>query len=248
MKWAVEIQKTSLERRNLSDLLNGLGFKLVEGIEYPALTSPEVDACTTATDAFEKAKAVRSAFKEVAQIDPEFALGSVIEYSSNPPRRHAFIEVESCVHTMSAGNITLSVSPPKGSSPAELERWAADYEEQQYQAKLERQRSKLEPAFFNPRAVEVIELLRAENLSAETIYKIYELAKGSSNHQSFQSQFGISNLEFDRFRDAVHNASVHGDWARHATHDPPRTSNPMSKNEAETFIRDIAARWLETCR
>ena len=162
MRWAVEIQKTGLERRNLSDLLNGLGFQLIEGIEYPALTSPEVDACTTATDAFEKAKAVRSAFKEAAQIDPEFALGSVIDYSSNPPRRHAFIEVQSCVMTMSVGSLTLSVSPPKELSPAELESWTADYEEQQYQAKLERQRSKLEPAFFNPRAAKVIELLSVE--------------------------------------------------------------------------------------
>ena len=75
MKWAVEIQKTGLEIRNLSDLLNGLGFKLVEGIEYPALTSPEVDACATAADVLEKAKGVRSAFKDVTQIDPEFALG-----------------------------------------------------------------------------------------------------------------------------------------------------------------------------
>jgi len=64
MKWAIEIQKTSLERRNLSDLLDGLGFKLIEGIEYPALTSSEIDACATAADAFEKGKAVRAAFDE----------------------------------------------------------------------------------------------------------------------------------------------------------------------------------------
>ena len=74
MKWAIEIQKTSLERRNLSDLLDGLGFKLIEGIQYPEFTSTEIDACPTATDAFEKAKAVRAAFKGPTQIDPEFAL------------------------------------------------------------------------------------------------------------------------------------------------------------------------------
>src|ERR1044071_4083845 len=106
MKWAIEIQKTSLERRNLSDLLDGLGFKLVEGIEYPAFTSMEIDACPTATDAFEKAKALRAALKGPTQVDPEFALGSVIDYSSNPPKGHKFIEVESCLHTMSTGNVT----------------------------------------------------------------------------------------------------------------------------------------------
>ncbi len=77
MKWAVEIQVTSLERRNLEDLLNGLGFALIEGIEFPAFTSPEIDEYDTAADVFEKAKQVRAAFAGPAQIDPSFALGSV---------------------------------------------------------------------------------------------------------------------------------------------------------------------------
>lgn len=249
MKWAIEIQKTTLERRNLSDLLDGLGFKLVEGIQYPAFTSAEIDACRTATDAFEKAKAVRAAFKGPTQIDPEFALGSVIDYSSNPPKCHAFIEVESCVITTSVGSLTVSVSPPKGLSPAELERWTSDYEEQQYQTNLECQRSRLEPAFRSARAAKVLELLSVDSPSAEAIYKIYELAEGHPNNRSnFHQQFSISQAQFKRFGDAVHNPSVSGDWARHAYHDPPKTSNPMSQSEAETFVRDIAAKWLETLR
>lgn len=246
VRWAVEIQKTGLERRNLSDLLNGLGFELVEGIEFPALASPEIDACATAADAFEKAKAVRAAFKGPTQIDSEFALGSVIDYSISPPRRHAFLEVDSCVMTMSAGNVTISVSPPKGLSPAELERWTADYEEKKYQAKLERQRSKLEPAFFSSRAAKVVELLATDKPSAEIIYKIYELAEGHpDNRTDFHRQFAISREQFNRFKDAVHNPSVTGDWARHAYHDTPKTLDPMTKSEAETFVRDIAAKWLK---
>lgn len=249
MRWAVEIQKTGLESRNLSDLLNGLGLRLVDGIEHPALASSEIDACATAADALEKAKAVRAAFNGPTQIDPEFVLGSVIDYSSNPPQRHAFLELDSCAMTMSVGNITVSISPPKELSPAELERWTLDYEESQYQAKLERQRSKLEPAFFSPRAAKLIELLATDRPSAETIYKIYELAEEHpDNRANFHRQFGISREQFNRFKDAVHNPSVTGDWARHAYHDTPKTLNPMTKSEAETFIRDIAGNWLETLR
>lgn len=249
MKWAIEIQKTSLEKRNFSDLLWGLGFELVEGIEYPALTSAEIDGCVTAADAFEKAKAVRAAFKGPAQTDPEFVLGSVIDYSTNPPRRHAFLEADSCVMKMSMGSPTLTVSPPNGLSPAELVRWAADYEERQYQAKLERQRSKLEPAYISPRAAKVIELLSIETPSAETVYKIYELAEGHPDKRvDFHQRFGISREQFNRFRDAVHNPSVTGDWARHAYHGEPRTSNPMTKGETETFVREIAAKWLDSLR
>jgi hypothetical protein len=249
VKWAIEIQKTSLEKRNLADLLRGLGFELVEGGEYPALASPAMDACVTAADAFEIAKGVRSAFKGPAQIDPELVLGSVIDYSTNPPRRHAFLEVYSCVMTMTMGTASLTVSPPSGLTPAELERWNVDYEERQYQAKLERQRSRLEPAYTSSRAAKVIGLLSIEKPSAETVYKIYELAEEHpDNRANFHKQFGVSREKFDRFRDAVHNPSISGDWARHAYHGEPRTSNPMTKGEAEAFVRNIAARWLDSLR
>ena len=249
MRWAIEIQKTSLENKNLTDLLQGLGFELVHGIEYPALASPTIDACSTATDAFEIAKHVRSAFNGPAQIDPEFALGSVIDFSANPPRRHAFLEVDSCVIKMTVGTATLTVSPPNGLSPTELERWNADYEERQYQVQLERQRSRLEPAFMNTQAAKVLELLSTANPSAEIVYKIYKLAEGHPrNRVEFHNSFDISRDDFDRFRDTVHNPSVSGGWARHTYHGEPRTVNPMTKGEAETFVRRIAARWLDSLR
>lgn len=249
MKWAIEIQKTGLERRNLSDLLHGLGFELVEGIEYPAFASDEINACLTAADAFKIAKAVREAFKGPAQIDSDFVLGSVIDYSTTPPQRHAFLEVDSCVISTTVGTPTLIISPPKGLSPEELEQWQAENEERQYQAKLESQRSKLEPAYLDERAAKVIGLLSGDKPSAETLYKIYELAEGYPNNRTnFQQQFGITQDHFDRFRDAVHNPSVTGDWARHTYYKNPRTLNPMSKGEAEAFVRELAAKWLKSLR
>jgi hypothetical protein len=249
VKWAIEIQKTGLEKRNLSDLLFGLGFKLIEGIEYQALSSPEIDVCLTAADAFEKAKDVREAFKGPAQIDPDFVLGSVIDYSTSPPRRHAFLEVESCVITITIGTPSITISPPNGLSTTELEQWKADYEDRQYQAELECQRSRLEPAYLSARAAKVIKLLSLDKPTAEIIYKIYEFMEGHpKNRANFHQQLGISQEQFDRFRDAVHNPSVTGDWARHAYHGKPRTSNPMTKSGAEAFIRDIAVKWLQSIR
>jgi hypothetical protein len=249
MKWAVEIQKTSLGRRNLADLLEGLGFSLVDGIEFSAFTSPSIEGCGTAEQVFELAKQLRSAFKGAAQIDPQFVLGSVIDYSINPPRRHAFLEVESIISTMSVGSATLTVSPPKGLSGQELETWQAEQAEREYQSKLEGQRSRLEPAFWSPRAKKVLELLAIEHPSGETIYKIYELAEGHpSNRGTFQARFGVSADQFGRFKDAVHNPTVSGDWARHAYEDSPKTTYPMSKDEAERFVRQIASKWLENVR
>jgi hypothetical protein len=249
MKWAIEIQKTSLQQRNLRDLLRGIGFDLVDGVEYPALASSSIDACETAADAFEIAKEVRAVFKGPAKIDPEFVLGSVIDFSTTPPRRHAFLEVDSCVMKITVGTATLTISPPSGLSPAELAQWNEENEERQYQDSLERQRALLEPAYLNPRAAKAIELLCIEAPSGETLYKIYELAEGHPNNRAdFHGEFGIDKNQFNRFKDAVHNPSVSGDWARHAYHEKLKSTDPMTKAEAEQFVRGIADKWLESIR
>jgi len=248
MKWAVEIQKTSLGRRNLADLLEGLGFSLVDGIEFLAFTSPSIEGCGTADQVFEVAKQLRSAFMGAAQIDPQFVLGSVIDYSISPPSSYIFLEPEP-INFAPSISFSISLSPPKGLSGKELEAWQAEQVEREYQSKLEGQRSRLEPAFWSPRATKVLKLLAIEHPSGETIYKIYELAEGHpKNRSTFQARFGVSEDQFSRFKDSVHNPTVSGDWARHAYEAIPKTANPMLKDEAERFARQIAGKWLEHVR
>jgi hypothetical protein len=64
----------------------------------------------------------------------------------------------------------------------------------------------------------------------------------------FHSQFGIPKADFDRFKDAVHNPVVSGDLARHAYPDSPKTANPMTLQEAESFVRALAKKWLASLR
>ena len=249
MKWAIEVQKTSLEQRNLADLLKGLGFDLIQENECPALSSPTIDACAKAADAFEIAKDVRAAFKGPANIDPEFAFGSVIDYATTPQRRHAFIEVALCVNKSTCGAATITHSPPKELSSDELAKWHEEHNERQYQGALERQRALLEPAFLDPKAAKAIELLCIENPSGETLYKIYELAEGHpSNRSAFHAEIEIDKEQFNRFKDAVHNPAVTGDWARHAYYQKPNTIDPMTRAEAEQFVRWVADRWLQSIR
>lgn len=247
MRWAIEVQKTSLELRNLADLLKGLGFNLIQEKEYSALSSPAIDACASAADAFEIAKDVRAAFKGPAKIDPEFVLGSVIDYAITPPRRHAFLEGAPCVMKITCSTGAITISPPKGLSSDELAKWHEEHNERQYQAVLERQRALLEPAFIDPNAAKAIELLSIENPSGETLYKIYELAEGHpSNRLEFHARFEIDKEQFSRFQDAVHNPAATGDWARHAYHKKLKTTDPMTKAEAAQFVRWVADRWLQS--
>lgn len=249
MRWAVEIQSTQLERRNLGDLLERLGFDLVHESPNLVFTSADLDRCSTAGEAFEIAKKLRKSITGPAKIDTEFKLGSVVDYSTVPAKRHGFAEgaLVSLQSVMFAA--TATVGPPRGLSDEQLREWRAARAEAEYQAKLEEQLSKLEPAYLNPKAEKVLELLAIESHSGATLFKIYELMRGSGkNGAAFGQQFGITDDAYSRFGAAVHHDSVTGDWARHAHGDPPKSDNPMTKAEAESFVRAIAHRWLEHIR
>jgi hypothetical protein len=249
VRWAVEIQRTSLERRNLEDLLSGLGFRVLEGGPSLAFQSDERNRLGTAVEAFELAKRVRQAMAGSSRVDPEFQLGSVLDFAFDTPRRHAFLEVQSVVHCVSVGTATLTVSPPKGMSESEVQAWQKKRTEREYEANLERQRARLEPAFRSERAQKVLHLLSQDNPTGETLNKIYELAEEHPTRRLvFQARFGIDRTEFQRFQDAVHNPAVSGEWARHAYTDKPRSDRPMTCAEAEHFVRRIATMWLDSVR
>ncbi|MGZ0078134.1 hypothetical protein [Methylomonas sp. YC3] len=239
----------SLEQRNLADLLEGLGFSLLDDTKFPAFTSADFDSCDNAEDVIEKARHLRDSFTGPAQIDPEFRLGAVIDNTAVPPLRSYFLEVESLTQKISLGDIALSVSPPARLSADELVRWQTEQTERQYQNKLESQRAKLEPAFLNSKAAKVLELLSIENPTGDTIWKIYELAEGySGNRGDFHTRFDITSGQFNRFKDAIHNPTVSGGWARHARGSNLNSNNPMTKDEAIEFVRQIATSWLEGIR
>ena len=60
MKWAFQIERTSLGRRNLLDLLTGIGFQPVDvpGLDL-AFWSTTLEACVNASEVWEEAKRIR---------------------------------------------------------------------------------------------------------------------------------------------------------------------------------------------
>ena len=249
MKWAVEIQKSSLEERNLKDLLAGMGFSVVNGKDKPAFSSPEIEGCACAQDVWAIAKRVRASFAGPAKIDEDFELGYVIDFEHETPKRHGFLEAETGIFVMSGMSANLTVHPPSNLSEEELEQWHKDREEKEYQRKLEDQRSRLEPAFFNEEAAKVLEILTQDNLSGETLWKVFEICRDhKGEHNQFLEKNGITKEEFHRFEDAAHNPHVHGDWARHARGGDLRSSKPMSQAEAQRFVELIARKWMDQFR
>lgn len=250
MRWAIEVQRTQLERRNLADLLSRLGFATVDMTPHIAFTSAAMDRCFTADEVIEIGRRVRDRFTGPAKIDPEFQLGAVVDCSVEPERRHHFLEIQEAIHlhsTFSAASLTLS--PGSGLTEEQRRSWEVERLEVEYQQKLEAQLSRLEPAYYNAKAEKVLELLAVENPTGTVLLKIYELMRGpSSNREAFGRQFNITDEEYRRFSAVVNHDSESGDWARHAHGEPSTTLNPMSKAEAEAFVRRIAADWLRHVR
>lgn len=250
MKWVFQIERTTLDSRNLLDLLSGIGFQLanVPGLDL-AFWSATLEACVNASEVWEEAKRIRDLLSEVTEIDPELILGPVIDLSSGEPKRHHFLEAKSGIIVTTGLNAILTVSPPDNLSAEQLIEYNRRRAEQEYKTKLEGQRAKLEPAFREPRAAKLLQLLKRGSHTGESLYKIYELAEGHPSHRKeFRERFGISEVDFKRFSDAVHNPVVSGELARHAYEDKPKTDNPMTIAEAKSFVMDIAKRWLASLR
>lgn len=247
MRWGVEIQRTGLERRNLEDLLTGLGFSIVDNNGNPAVTSEEMSKCTTAAEALAVGKRLRAAMAGPARIDPTFDLGCVLEFSQGPPMRHLVVEIHCSLGRLST-RATATVSPPNNLTGRALEAWEAQRAENEYQQTLEAQRARLEPAFRSENAAKVMELLSDKAPTGVTLWKIMELMKGEKPWQEFRATYGLSEDGFKRFGDAVHNAAVTGDWARHARKQQLKSDQPMSKAEAEALVRRLADQWLADVR
>lgn len=250
MNWSVAIQSTGLEERNLGDILQALGYRMTNGPEGLVFSSDEMARCTTAADVFELAKKVRSVFLGSANIDDKFQLGNVVDYSSSPPKRHAFLEVACCTSNATCFFASISIGPPQGLNEEELAAWNREQEERKYQAQLQRQLERAVPTYHNENASLVLEFLNLTEQTGETLFKIFELMVGDADNERvkkrFLASFGVSDEEFRRFSDTVHNRTVSGNWARHATMRQPKSGQPLSKAEAEAFIRSLADKWLKS--
>ena len=251
MKWGIQIDATSLEVRNLRDLLAGIGVDVSQDGDHLTLRSARFDALESSDEVWEEGKRLASAIAGPTGIDPEFKLGAVVDGTATPPRRIHKLEAKFIIGKPPVvDSPELTVLPPAELSSAELDEWTRAREEQKYQDRLEEQREQFEPAYSNPAVNKVLELLQSEVQTGVTLYEIYELMEGHpSNRNAFHSQLAISEEEFNRFKDVVHNQEVSGQFARHRYSGGKRNStDPMSEAEAIQFIQSLVDRWLDEIR
>lgn len=245
MLWSLVISDTSLDSRLLGDLLAELDIAVFQYEGRTEITSPSWDQVQTADEIWEIAKRLGDAIKPVLASDTlQFAF--IREWRNEAfVKNHSFWPTASLVATghMTATGFGL---PPAHFTDEQKAEWIAAQVEQRYQSELREKRTRLKAAYHDERAQKVMEILSEDVQTGLSLFKIYELIKGTQGTAKFHAQFHISNDDFDRFRDAVHNPAVHGDFARHAIPGPPRTTNPMTQDEAISFVTDLANAWFKT--
>lgn len=143
MRWAFEVERTGLERRNLIELVESLGYKALEVPGHKIiLYSDSFEACSTSVEVWEQAKILRDLMACITEIDKKFSVGAVLDMTHKPPKRYVSIEIHSVLQTVTIRIPTLKVLPPVGLSEEQLAEWTERVNEKEYQSKLEAQRAK----------------------------------------------------------------------------------------------------------
>ena len=150
MKWAFQIERTTLDLRNLCDLLGNIGYQVVDipGHEL-VFCSETLEGCSNPGEVWEKTKRLRELISEITEIDPEIVLGPVLDLSTDRVKRYQFVEVKPAITAMASISAKLTVSPPVGLSEEQIAEWNERRIEQQYQSKWKRSARNWSPLFGN---------------------------------------------------------------------------------------------------
>jgi len=246
MRWRVEIIEPSGDDRLLRDVLAARSIRLYEEDGKLFLIGDPFEALEIGAQVYELASRVQSIVTEIGQADSDilmtFQIGPVLEKLENGElRRHLFLAARGSASSFATGAVSLAVERGKSLSEADRKRIEEEQKELAYQNKRRKAISRFVSAFIDKRALQVQRLLKKE-LTPQTMGHIAEV---------IQDDLGgairdlVSGNQLTRFSRSINHPSVFGELARHIISKEEPPPKPMSLDEARTFIRALAAHWLE---
>ena len=247
MRWSIEVTAVEGDERLLRDVLTSLDLSLIEkeGVQY--LTGVPFESCNSALEVNKKASEFRRGMAEASLYDVamklNLELGSrIVEHRPDGEGvDHVIVPLTGVVAVTLAGDICVATGTVGTLDEAEARRLAEEKAEREYRVRLANALTRVRSAHRSPDAVAVQRRL-AGDLTPQAIYWIYEVLK--HNTKGALESLGPSKNQWSRFRGSVNHPEVFGDETRHGKlpEDPPQ--NPMSKEEAQTFICAAALEWL----
>jgi len=144
--------------------------------------------------------------------------------------------------SMTALGITVSIRPSATLSEAEQQQARQRQLEEDHRQRAQRLSNRALAAFKNEAATRIQTWLAARaELDTTTMNAVAELIEQDMGPA--RKDLGREK-QFDRFFGSINHQKIFGDQARHATLATAPHPDPMSKAEADIFIRDVAERWF----
>lgn len=201
------------------------------------------ESLTTAGAVLERATEIFQAIETAADSDPNMrcSLGwRVFErIDDGSEQTHAFGTAHAVGHAIATACGTVQVNPEI--SPEERAAKAARQREAEYQARLRRVATRAISSLRSAAVARVQRLLRDPTSSVHTMNTIAEIVE-----HDLEGKLGKLRLQsqFDRFNASINHPAIMGENARHAVAKAAPHPDPMSLEEAQAFIRELAERWF----
>lgn len=227
--WAVVLGGDDSDIRTI--VSGGLG---AEGVEVRQTD----DGWLMTADTFEaagEARGVRRAAE--ATLDVVNGVGAILDRAFRPlkaghvyrlhadGRKDAFVQLEGAIEARARVNAVL-VSTTSDGSPAPAPKSQLD--------------KALAAAQVDDNLARALRLHGKHPRTIATLYKVFELSRQHSQHQTWSSR-----RERSRFTQSANSPGAHGDDARHAVARTQPPANPMNLAEAESFVAGILRQWID---
>jgi hypothetical protein len=248
MRWRVELIDVTGNKRLFCDVLRELSISVVEENGESFLVGEPFETCDTAADVHAHASRIQAIVQEVCDYVPEievaFSVGSVVERTADGgPRRHHFLVVSDALHLHDIGHVaSLTAAPSAHLSEEERQRLVVQRQEQEYQHLRATAVSRIIPAVADDRALTVQRLLHGE-LTPQPLGHIADLIQ--DDFGALVTQLAPTN-QWKRFYRSINHPTVFGEKARHIVSKVEPPPDPMTLDEARSFIRIVASRWLKS--
>jgi hypothetical protein len=244
MRWRVSVSSLPDDSRLLQELLAPLGFSLIAEDSGDFLVGDIFEPEQSAEAVYKTATHLEEVASEIERGDPaaqcKFKTGSVFERAENGSwRQHAFAKLEARAFAIATATGILSVSTSNLSEEEGL-RLEQRRKELEFRSLRERTVPKFASAFRYPHALQVQQLLRSE-LDPLTLGHIADIVEDDLGAAITQLS---SRNQWTRFRRSINHPDVFGVNARHIVSSVEPPPDPMTLDEAQAFVRDIARQWL----
>ena len=250
MKWLVEIKEAAPDIEVIKLILEGLGITIIDG-DYGSdealfyIYSDEFTDCSDYKLIWKYANRLKDVITTGYRVSTSesvtIGLGNVLELAAeNKYRKHIFGSVSVDLPAIIAcveGTVSYADSDL---SEEEINAKIQEADRLERRKKANKALHFIGPAVNDEAAYQVIDLL-CDQITPLKMGHIFDLIQNDIGGKMTDIS---SKKDITRFTTSINHPDVFGKESRHMVSNQSPPPKPMSKNEANSFIRNLAEQWL----